>query len=83
MTEAADMTGKPYSVLERIQRSIIDDTAEARETIMNVLRPAECLLLERSQPTRADRKTTRHILKTSEEKLISVDHEPRYSARGS
>ena len=66
ITEAAEITGKPCSVFAKMQRSIIAATDDASEIIIKVLSPAECLLLERSQPINAERATTRQILKTTE-----------------
>ncbi len=64
--EAAEMIAKPSSLMSMMDRSIIDETAEAIETRMNVRSPAECLLLERSQPTIAARRAASEIRKRTE-----------------
>ena len=64
--DAAEIIAKPSSLTSMMDKSIIADTDEAIETRMNVLRPAECLLLERSQPMMAAKTTARKILKTIE-----------------
>ena len=59
-----------------MERSIIAATDEAIEIRINVLRPAEWRLLERSQPMRAARATAKKILNAMEYTLIPADHEP-------
>ena len=49
-TEAAEIIGILLSLTDIMHDSIMAETVQAIDTMMNVLSPAECLLLERSQP---------------------------------
>ena len=64
--DAAEIIAKPSSLTSIIDKSIMDETADAIDTRITVLSPAECLLLERSQPTIAARMTARQILNSTE-----------------
>ena len=64
--DAAEIIAKPSLFTVMMERSTIAETEEAIETRIKVLRPAECLLLERSHPTIAARATARDILKSIE-----------------
>ena len=66
-----------------MHESIIEETHDAIDIRINVLRPAECLLLERSQPIIAARMTAIKILNTIEYTLMSDDHAPKICASGS
>ena len=54
-----------------------------KDIIINVLRPAECLLLDLSQPTTAAISKDRPILNKMENTLISTDHCPSNCPIGS
>ena len=60
-TEAAEMAAKFSLLYVMMERSIIAATEEAIEISIHVLRPAECLLLERSQPMSAASMTARKM----------------------
>ena len=60
-----------------MDRSIIAATAEDIETRINVLRPAECRLLERSQPMNEAKITDKNMRNSMEYALMPVDHEPK------
>ena len=65
-TEAAEMAAKFSLLYVMIERSIIAATAEDIETRINVLSPAECLLLERSQPMNEAKTTDKHMRNSME-----------------
>ena len=83
ITAAPETTGTFIS--ERLSRntSSIVATVDARDTSIKVRSPAACLLLERSQPITADRRTERLSLSIIECTLSDEDHSPRSCAIGS
>ena len=71
----------PKSVLR--YKSISMTTVPERVTTMNVRKPAECRLLDLSQPMSEERSTETQILKITENSLRLADQEPSNVAIGS
>ena len=65
-TEAAEIAAKFSLLYVMIERSIIAATAEDIETRINVLRPAECRLLDLSQPMNEAKTTDRNMRNSME-----------------
>ncbi len=61
-TEAAEIAAKFSLLYAMIERSIIAATAEDMEIRINVLSPAECRLLDLSQPMNEAKITDKNIL---------------------
>ena len=68
----ADKIGNLIPVLFIKNKSIIIAIEEANDTSINVLSPAECLLLALSQPIIEESKTATEILKATDKRLISA-----------
>ena len=68
----ADKTGKLIFVLCIKNKSIIMAIVEVNDTSINVLSPAECLLLALSQPIIEESETATAIRKATDKRLISA-----------
>ena len=68
----ADKTGKLIFVFCIKNKSIIMAIVEVNDTSINVLSPAECLLLALSQPIIEESETATAIRKATDKRLISA-----------
>ena len=72
-----------YYMVNRNNVEELITSQQARDIVMNVLSPAECLLLDLSQPIMADKTSEITILNTTDQSPSSDDHPPSISAIGS
>lgn len=83
MTVAQERSGSPVSHSSIKTKSSNALDVDVKEIRIKVLRPAECLLLDLSQPKAKDKTKDKHSLKIIESVLTPHDQEPRMFAIGS